>query len=81
MNNDFELRLLSGISIPLPGLTPGTALRAVGSGTKDTNSQIGFTGIFDLKNTQFYDALGTDIVFKFLRGQNIFVYLIFRIIR
>ena len=32
MNIDFELRLCT-ISNPRPGLTPGTALRAVGSGT------------------------------------------------
>ena len=31
MNIDFELRLCT-ISNPRPGLTPGTALRAVGSG-------------------------------------------------
>ena len=33
MNSDFELRLCT-ISNPRPGLTPGTALRAVGSGIR-----------------------------------------------
>ena len=32
MNIDFELRLCTIISNPRPGLTPGTALRAVASG-------------------------------------------------
>ena len=32
MSSDFELRLCT-ISNPHPGLTPGTALRAVGWGT------------------------------------------------
>ena len=51
MNSDFELRLctICTISKLRPGLTPGTALRAVGSGTSITEISVNDNSITDSK--------------------------------